>query len=138
MKSKEPNIINFFVVYVKVRKKFEKYIKNNKIKKKFVLDIKKMMIEEELGADTDKRLLKVIILQKIQQAIEKNRDIYYIPDFDDPEFSIKKLLNLKKILGTNNFNILVFYDEFAKAPEIIEEAFDNLSKFSNSQIVKDY
>lgn len=138
MKAKESNIINFFVVYVKVRKKFEKYIKNNKIRKKYILDIKKIISEEELETDTDKRFLKIVILQKIQQAIDKNRDIYYIPDFDDPEFSIKKLLNLKKILGANNFNILVFYDEFSKTPHIIEEAFDNLSKFSNSQIVKDY
>ena len=129
--------MNFFCVYVKTRKKMDKYIKVNKVKNKYIIDIKKIIEEEELSHLEDKTYLKIIIFNKIQQAIDKKKDIYYIPDFDN-EFSIEKLLNLKKILGDNNFNVLVFYNEFRKFPEIIDDVFSNLSKFSNSQILRDY
>ena len=129
--------MNFFCVYVKTRKKMDKYIKVNKVKNKYIIDIKKIIEEEELSHLEDKTYLKIIIFNKIQQAIDKKKDIYYIPDFDN-EFSIEKLLNLKKILGDNNFNVLVFYNEFRKFPEIIDDVFSNLSKFSNSQIIRDY
>ena len=129
--------MNFFCVYVKTRKKMDKYIKVNKVKNKYIIDIKKIIEEEELSHSEDKTYLKVIIFNKIQQAIDKKKDIYYIPDFDN-DFSIEKLLNLKKILGDNDFNVLVFYNEFRKNPEIIDDVFSNLSKFSNSQIIRDY
>jgi hypothetical protein len=129
--------MNFFCVYVKTRKKMDKYIKVNKVKNKYIIDIKKIIEEEELSHNEDKTYLKIIIFNKIQQAIDKKKDIYYIPDFDN-EFSIEKLLNLKKILGDNDFNVLVFYNEFRKNPEIIDDVFSNLSKFSNSQIIRDY
>lgn len=129
--------MNFFCVYVKTRKKMDKYIKVNKVKNKYIIDIKKIIEEEELSHNDDKTYLKIIIFNKIQQAIDKKKDIYYIPDFDN-EFSIEKLLNLKKILGDNDFNVLVFYNEFRKNPEIIDDVFSNLSKFSNSQIIRDY
>lgn len=129
--------MNFFCVYVKTRKKMDKYIKVNKVKNKYIIDIKKIIEEEELSHNEDKTYLKIIIFNKIQQAIDKKKDIYYIPDFDN-EFSIEKLLNLKKILGDNDFNVLVFYNDFRKNPEIIDDVFSNLSKFSNSQIIRDY
>lgn len=129
--------MNFFCVYVKTRKKIDKYIKINRVKNKYIIDIKKIIEEEELTHTDDKTYLKIIIFNKIQQAIDKKKDIYYIPDFDN-EFSIEKLLNLKKILGDNNFNVLIFYNEFRKNPEIIDDVFENLSKFSNSQIIRDY
>ena len=53
------------------------------------------MEEEEVSFQDDKMYLKVLIFQKIQQAIDKKKDIYYIPDFDN-QFSIEKLLNLKR------------------------------------------
>ena len=129
--------MEFFCVYCKTRKKVDKFIKVNRIKNKYIIDIKKIMEEEEVNFDDDKMYLKVIIFNKIQQAIDKKKDIYYIPDFDN-EFSIAKLLNLKKILGENNFNVLIFYNEFRKNPEIIDDVFGNLSKFNASQIVRDY
>ena len=129
--------MNFFCVYVKTRKKMDKYIKVNRVKNKYIIDIKKIIEEEELSASDDKTYLKILIFQKIQQAIDKKKDIYYIPDFDN-DFSIEKLLNLKKILGENNFNVLIFYNEFRKSPEVIDDVFENLSKFSNSQIIRDY
>lgn len=129
--------MNFFCVYVKTRKKMDKYIKVNKVKNKYIIDIKKIIEEEELSHSEDKTYLKIIIFNKIQQAIDKKKDIYYIPDFEN-EFSIEKLLNLKKILGDNSFNVLIFYNEFRKNPEIIDDVFSNLSKFTNSQIIRDY
>ena len=88
--------MNFFCVYVKTRKKMDKYIKVNRVKNKYIIDIKKIIEEEELSPSDDKIYLKILIFQKIQQAIDKKKDIYYIPDFDN-DFSIEKLLNLKKI-----------------------------------------
>ena len=129
--------MEFFCVYCKTRKKVDKFIKVNRIKNKYIIDIKKIMEEEEVSFEDDKMYLKVLIFQKIQQAIDKKKDIYYIPDFDN-EFSIEKLLNLKKILGENNFNVLIFYNEFRKNPEVIDDVFSNLSKFSASQIIRDY
>jgi len=109
----------------------------NRVKNKYIIDIKKIVEEEEIDYLNDKTYLKILVFNKIQQAIEKNKDIYYLPDFDS-EFSIDKLLNLKKILGDKNFNVLVFYNEFRKSQEVISDLFSNLSKFSNSQIIRDY
>jgi|LakMenEpi03Aug12_release.lakeMendotaPanAssembly.Ray.scaffolds.fasta_scaffold172307_2 hypothetical protein len=137
-------LMDFFCVYVKTRKKLDKYIKVNKIRNKYVIDIKKIMEEEEIALDSEttfdkqKMYLKIIIFQKIQQAIEKNKDIYYVPDFES-EFSIEKLINIRKILGNqNNFNVLIFYNEFRKDPDLLDDVLGNLSKFSNSQIIRDY
>jgi hypothetical protein len=130
--------MDFFCVYVKTRKKLDKYVKVNRIRNKYIIDIKKIMEEEEISFDKEKTYLKIIIFQKIQQAIEKNKDIYYVPDFDN-EFSIEKLINIRKILGEdNNFNVLIFYNEFRKDPDLLDDVLGNLSKFSNSQIIRDY
>ena len=135
--SLELEKMNFFCVYCKTRKKFDKYIKVNKIRNKYIIDIQKIVEEEEVDFEEDKTYLKILIFNKIQQAIDRKKDIYYLPYFDN-EFSIEKLLNLKKILGDNNFNVLIFYNEFRKNQEIIEEVFNNLSKFNSSQIIRDY
>jgi uncharacterized protein with ATP-grasp and redox domains len=94
--------------------------------------------EEEVDYTAEKTYLKILIFNKIQQAVEKKKDIYYIPDFDN-EFSIDKLLNIKKILGKENeFNVLIFYNEFRKDPNVLDDVLSSLSKFSNSQIIRDY
>lgn len=131
--------MEFFCVYCKARKKFDKFVKVNRIINKYVIDIKKIIEEEEItDYDQEKMYLKVIILQKIQQAIEKKKNIYYLPDFNN-DFSIEKLLNIKKILGKeNNFNVLIFYNEFRKDPKILDDVLSNLSKFNHSQIIRDY
>lgn len=131
------NKMSFFCVYVRTRKKFDKYIKINRVKNKYIIDIKKIMEEEQVAFTDDRTYLKILIFNKIQQAMDKKKDIYYIPDFDN-EFSIEKLLNIKKILGENDFNVLLFYNEFRKNQEFIDDVFGNLSKFSNSQIIRDY
>ena len=130
--------MRFFCVYVKSRKKLDKMINVNHIKNKYIIDLKKIQEEEEIELFKEKTYLKILIFQKIQQAMEKSKDIYYIPDFDS-DFSIEKLLNIKKILGDENeFNVLVFYNEFRKDQKILDDVLNNLSKFSNSQIIRDY
>ena len=130
--------MKFFCVYVKSRKKLDKMIKVNHIKNKYIIDLKKIQEEEELSMDKEKTYLKILIFQKIQQAVEKKKDIYYIPDFDS-EFSIDKLLNIKKILGDNNeFNVLIFYNEFRRDQVLLDDVLGNLSKFNASQIIRDY
>lgn len=134
---KTPTNMNFFCVYCKNRKKMDKYIKNNKIRNKYIIDIKRIIDDEDVNFKDDKIYIKILIFNKIKQAVQRNKDIYYLPDFEE-EFSIEKLLNLKKILGDNNFNVLIFYNEFRKDQHILNDVFDNLSKFSNSQIIRDY
>ena len=129
--------MEFFCVYCKTRKKFDKFVKVNRIKNKYIIDIRRIVDDEGVDFNHDKKYLKILIFNKIQQAIDKEKDIYYIPDFDK-DFSIEKLLNLKKILENNNFNVLVFYNEFRKNPEIMDDVLTNLPKFSNSQIIRDY
>ena len=90
--------MEFFCVYVKTRKKLDKYVKVNRIRNKYIIDIKKILEEEEIDYNKDRTYLKILVNQKIQIAIEKNKDVYYIPDFDSM-FSVEKLLNIKKILG---------------------------------------
>jgi len=130
--------MQFFCVYVKTRKKLDKYIKVNKIRNKYVVDIKRILEEEDIGFVQEKTWLKILIFQKIQQAIEKDKDVYYVPDFDE-DFSIEKLLNIKKLLGPdNNFNVLIFYNDFRKDTTVIDDVFGNLTKFNASQIIRDY
>jgi hypothetical protein len=130
--------MRFFCVYVSSRKKFDKYVKVNRIRNKYIIDIRKIIEEEEIKYQDEKTYLKIIIFNKIQQAVERKKDIYYIPDFST-DFSIEKLLNIKKILGDENeFNVLIFYNEFRKEIDILDDVLGNLSKFSNSQIIRDY
>jgi hypothetical protein len=130
--------MEFFCVYVKTRKKLDKYVKVNRIKNKYIIDIKKILEEEEIDYDKDRTYLKILINQKIQIAIEKNKDIYYVPDFEH-DFSIEKLLNIKKLLGVdNNFNVLIFFNDFRKDNDTLGDVMDSLTKFSNSQIIRDY
>ena len=130
--------MRFFCVYVKSRKKLDKMIKVNHIKNKYIIDLKKIQEEEEIEMDKEKTYLKILIFNKIQQAMEKKKDIYYIPDFDS-DFSIEKLMNIKKILGEDNeFSVLIFYNEFRKDQQLLDDVLGNLSKFDSSQIIRDY
>lgn len=130
--------MEFYCVYVKTRKKLDKYVKVNRIKNKYIVDIKKILEEEEIDFNKDRTYLKILINQKIQIAVEKNKDIYYVPDFDH-DFSIEKLLNIKKLLGEeNSFNVLIFFNDFRKDNDILDDVLGNLSKFNHSQIIRDY
>jgi len=134
------NPATFYCVFVKNRKKFDKFVKANKIKNKYIIDIRKIIDKEELSLYNNSVYLKILIYQKIQQAIRKKKDIYYIPDLISPQVNIvEKLLNIKKMLETDNkFNVIVFCNEFRKEPFVLDEILTNLSKFDQSAIFKDY
>jgi hypothetical protein len=66
----KPSTTKFFCVFVKTKKKFDKFIKNNNIKNKYIIDIRKMIDDEELVYDKDNMYMKLLIYQKIQQAIK--------------------------------------------------------------------
>ena len=56
--------MDFFCVYVKNRKKLDKYVKVNRIRNKYIIDIKKIIEEEEISFDKERTYLKIIIFQK--------------------------------------------------------------------------
>lgn len=133
--------MNFFVVFTKTRKKFDKYVKVNKLKNKYIIDIKKMMEEESIMAEDQDSMqyFKILVYKRIMQAMEKEKDIYYLPNFDNSNFSVKRLLNMRTLLQEEStFNLLLFHDEFNKFPHHISDAFEHISEFTNSQILKDY
>lgn len=119
----------------------DKYVKVNRIKNKYIIDIKRMMEEESIAPEDQDSMqyFKILIYKRIMQAREKEKDIYYLPNFDNDNFSVKRLLNIKNILQEeDDFNLLLFHDEFNKLPQHISDAFEHISEFTNSQILKDY
>ena len=131
--------LNFFLVLCKTKKKIEKYMKINKIRNKYVIDIKKMLEEENLTPEeaTESDLFKILILKKFNLAKEKNKDIYYIPNFAMTK-DFKKMFNIKQLLlDTHNFNLLYFYEDFEKDQQPTD-ILDKISEFDLTQILKDY
>jgi len=130
--------MNFFIVYTKNRKKFDKYAKINKIKNKLVIDIKKLLEEENITEDKHKELFNLMVFSKIIQGNKKNRDIYYLPNFIE-DFNFNEIIKIKKVLEKYKFvfNILIFYDEF-KNDSYLSDTMNNITIFNASQIIKDY
>ena len=130
--------MDFYLVFCKSSKKFDKYVKLNRIRSKCVIDIKKMMEEENVSADTPTTLeyFKVLVFKKMQLAAKKRKDIYYIPNFDTP-VPVEKLLRIRELLVHHKFNMLFFYEEF-RDDEIKESVMDLINDFDTSQIIKDY
>lgn len=134
--------MDFYIVFVKNRKKLDKYVKVNKIRNKSIIDIKQQLDDHGLEDSTEWReYFNLIIYTKITQTIKKNRDVYYIPNLNriytldiDDIFQIKyNLSNKQKI----NFNLLFFYEDF-KESKIYYDIIDNISLFDSIQIIKDY
>lgn len=98
------------------------------------------MVEEEFNhmeSKNSKDFFKMLILNKFKSAFEKNKDIYYIPNFNS-DVEITSLLKIKNLLKEEyNFNMLCFYEEFQES-EILSEILSNLNKFDYNQILKDY
>lgn len=131
---------HFFVVFVRSRKKIDKYFKNNRIRNKQIIDIKRIIEEEKINFNDTKSVdfFKVLIWNKIRTAKEKGKDIYYIPNFTNHNLNVKSLLNLKNQIDNNiTFNLLLFYDEFIGTNWLID-ILEEISTFDNSQILKDY
>ncbi len=134
--------MNFHLCFVRSAKKITKYFKINKIRNKVIIDIKKILEEEKIDL-SDKEsaaFFKVIVYNKIKSASEKDRDVYYIPNFSSHELDVKKLMLLKNIIDTetnNEFNLLCFHYEFV-GTTWLSDILNNIHLFDNTQILEDY
>jgi len=137
MNNQKP--LNFFLVLCKNRKKFDKYVKINKIRKMHCIDIKKMCIEEGVSGAEAKTSdsFKLIVLKRFHLAIEKKKNIYYIPNFDADSNQFNKYFNIKSIVEeSHNFNLIFFHEDFTSGEA--ESLLDRIAEFSTSQILERY
>ena len=133
--------MDFYLVFTKNRKRFDKYIKVNKIKNKVIIDIKFLLDDYEVDDyETYREYFNLIIYTRIKHSMDKNKDVYYIPNFNNKDFDIQEVFKIKKILTSNNmnFNILIFYDEFKDNDYINQSILENMNIFDASQILKSY
>jgi len=133
--------MDFYLVFTKNRKRFDKYIKVNKIKNKVIIDIKFLLDDYEVDDyETYREYFNLIIYTRIKHSMDKNKDVYYIPNFSNKDFDIEEVFKIKKILSSNNmnFNILIFYDEFKDNDYINQSILENMNIFDASQILKSY
>jgi len=133
--------MDFYLVFTKNRKRFDKYIKVNKIKNKVIIDIKFLLDDYEVDDyETYREYFNLIIYTRIKHSMDKHKDVYYIPNFNNKDFDIEEVFKIKKILSSNNmnFNILIFYDEFKNDDYINQSILENMNIFDASQILKSY
>jgi len=131
--------MNFFIVFCKTRRKFDKYIKINRVRNKVIVDINDLANEYDIDPQVHKDYFNLMIYTRINHSLRKGKDIYYIPDFKTKNVQVSQLFKLKEILEFDiNFNILLFYEEFMDDSETLNDVFENMSKFTTSQIIKDY
>jgi len=133
--------MDFYVVFVKNRKKLEKYIKINRIKTKTIIDIRQQLEEHGLECDTEyKDYFNLLIYTKIVQTFRKGRDIYYIPNISKISITdIDEILQMKDILKERiNFNLLFFFEDFKENPKLNDVILSNISIFDAIQIIRDY
>ena len=133
--------MDFYLVFTKNRKRFDKYIKVNKIKNKVIIDIKFLLDDYEVDDyETYREYFNLIVYTRIKHSLDKSKDIYYIPNFNNVNFDIDEVFNIKNILSECdiNFNILIFYDEFKDDDYINQSILENMNIFDASQILKSY
>lgn len=133
--------MKFYLTFCRTRKKFDKYIKINRVRNKTIIDVRSILEEEKIDLKNPDSVyyFKVIVYKKIQTSLEKNKDIYYIPNFWSKNFEIQQLMTLKGLLSeTDDFNLLLFHNEFNHQPDWQSFLIDNIASFTTSQIIKDY
>jgi len=131
--------MNFYITLTKTRRKFDKYIKINRIRNKVIVDINELMIEYDVTDRKHKDYFNLMIYTRINHALKKGKDIYYIPDYNNNNININQLFKLRDSIEYEiDYNILLFYDEFIDDDEILSDVLNNLDKFNSSQIIKDY
>ena len=131
--------MNFYLVFTKSRKRFDKYVKVNKIRNKVIIDIKQQLEEYEISFPEYKEYFNLLIYTKITHSLNKKKDIYYIPNFSNKNIDIEEVFKIKKLLVSNaNFNILLFFDEFKDNEQINQSILSNMNIFDASQILKSY
>jgi len=131
--------MNFYLVLTKNKKKLDKYVKVNRIRNKVIIDIKTALEENEISDDRFSDYFNLLIYTRIIQALNKEKDVYYIPNFSNKKFDIKEIFKIKNVLtGGTYFNILMFFDEFKDDVKFQNEVLTNITLFDKSQIIKDY
>ena len=133
--------MDFYIVFVKNRKKLDKYIKINKIKNKTIIDIKQQLEDNGLDDNNEwKEYFNLIIYTKITQAIRKSKDIYYIPNTQIiNEIDIDDIFLIKENFTNKvNFNLLFFFEDFKENKKINDNILNNISLFDSIQIIRDY
>ena len=133
--------MEFYIVFVKNRKKLDKYIKINKIRNKTIIDIRQQLDEHGLEDINEwKEYFNLIIYTKISQTIRKNKDVYYIPNFHHINtLEIDDIFQIKEnLIGKNNFNLLFFYEDFKDNHKLFDDLLSSISLFDSIQIIRDY
>ena len=133
--------MEFYIVFVKNRKKLDKYIKINKIRNKTIIDIKQQLDDHGLEDVTEWReYFNLIIYTKITQTIRKNKDVYYIPNLNKINtLEIDDIFQIKdNLVGKINFNLLFFFEDFKDNQKLYENLLSNISLFDAIQIIRDY
>lgn len=132
--------MDFYIVFCKTRKKFDKYVKINKIRNKIIVDIRNIIEEEDLIFPKHQNYFNLMIYTKISHAMAKGKSIYYIPDFSNKNIDVKQVFSVKQAFKQFNFNFnaLVFYKEFENDEHIKNDIFNNLTLFDNSQLIEDF
>lgn len=130
--------MNFYIVFTKNRKKFDKYVKNNRIRNKVIIDVQEIITVESLDIEKYREYLSMLILTRITQGLKKSKDIYYLPNFKT-DFNVKELFKLKKLIDLPiDFSALVFYNEISKDDASMKELYNNMNSFVSSQIIQGY
>lgn len=133
--------MEFYIVFIKNRKKLDKYIKINKIRNKTIIDIKQQLEDNGLEDVNEWReYFNLIIYTKITQTIRKNKDIYYIPNIQKiNDLDIENIFQIKNNLNCKvNFNLLFFFEDFKDNKKLNDDILSNISSFDSIQIIRDY
>ena len=131
--------MNFYITLTKTRRKFDKYIKINRIRNKVIVDINELLIEYDVKNQKHRDYFNLMVYTRINHALKKGKDIYYIPDFKSNDIKLEQLFKLRDSIDFEiDFNVLLFYDEFIDDEKTLQDVYDNLGKFNSSQIIKDY
>lgn len=133
--------MEFYVVFVKNRKKLDKYTKINKIRKKRVIEIKQELEDHGLEDTNEWReYFNLMIYTKIMQNIRKNNDIYYIPNINKiNDIEIDEIFQMKENLKEKvKFNLLFFFEDFKDNQKLYENLLSSITLFDAIQIIRDY
>jgi len=133
--------MEFYIVFVKNKKKLDKYVKINKIRNKTIIDIRQQLEDHGLDDVNEWReYFNLIIYTKITQAIRKNKDVYYIPNLQKIcDIDIDDIFQIKDNLSEKiNFNLLLFFEDFKDNQKLNDDILSNISYFDSIQIIRDY
>jgi hypothetical protein len=137
--------MDFYVVFVKNRKKLDKYIKINKIRNKSIIDIRQQLEDHGLDDVTEWReYFNLMIYTKIMQTFRKNKDVYYIPNLNKiGTLEIDEIFQMRENLDRQqkdkvNFNLLFFFEDFKDNQKLYENLLSSISLFDAIQIIRDY